>query len=55
MGGAAGDDGESKDSFDDEVADLQKRVEHLNYVARRKLVVHDRWIESVQKSVAKLD
>lgn len=51
---SAGNNGESSVGFDQEVAALQKRIEQINYVARRKLVVHDRWIESVQESVAKL-
>ncbi len=50
----AGSDGEAKIKFDNEIEALQKRIEQVNYAARRKLVVHDCWIESVQKSVAKL-
>ena len=46
--------GECKTSFDREINALQTRIERINFSSRKKMVVHDRWIESVQKSVAKL-
>ncbi len=50
---AAGRDGECTATFDFEVASLQKRIERINFGSRKKMVVQDHWIESVQESVAK--
>ncbi len=51
---AAATSGESTVRFDRQIDALQNRVERIHFVARRKMVVHDHWIESVQESVAKL-
>ena len=50
----AGADGECQSNFDREINALQARIARINFSSRKKMVVHDRWIESVQKSVAKL-
>jgi len=51
---SARDNGECKNQFDNEINNLQNKIEKLNYVARQKMVTHDRWTEAVQESVAKL-
>ena len=47
------DHGESHRRFDSEVRELQHRIEKMNFQSRQKMVLHDRWTESVQKAVAK--
>jgi preprotein translocase subunit SecA len=46
--------GECDRRFDKEIQLLQQRIERLNFEARRSMVIHDNWIESVQETVAKL-
>jgi len=46
--------GECRTNFDKQINDLQTRIEKIGFNARRKMVVHDKWMESVQESVAKL-
>ncbi|MEM7457712.1 MAG: hypothetical protein AAF456_25510, partial [Planctomycetota bacterium] len=49
---SASSNGECRKSFDREIRRLQLRIEKLSYATRKKLVVHDNWLESVQKTVA---
>ena len=46
--------GECRSDFDQQIKALQARIELIGFNNRKKMVVHDRWMESVQKSVAKL-
>lgn len=46
--------GECAANFDNEIVSLQDKIEKTNYTLRQRMVTHDRWTESVQKSVAKL-
>lgn len=46
--------GESKSNYEPHVRKLQRRIEKLRFDARRKMVMYDNWLESVQESVAKL-
>ncbi|MFK7769632.1 MAG: preprotein translocase subunit SecA [Mariniblastus sp.] len=46
--------GECRSNFDSQIRALQARIELIGFKNRKKMVVHDRWMESVQKSVAKL-
>ncbi len=48
----AGAGGECKRGFDKEISRLQDRIEKMNFAQRQKMVVHDNWVETVQKSVA---
>ncbi len=46
--------GECRQTFDSQIEDLQTRIEKIGFNARRKMVVHDKWMETVQESIAKL-
>lgn len=46
--------GECRTSFDHHIRALQKNIERHNFSARRDMVIHDRWMESVQESVARM-
>jgi len=46
--------GECRANFDPHVRALQIRIEKIGFASRKKMVVHDRWTETVQESVAKL-
>ena len=46
--------GECHRNFDSELSELQIKIEKIGFEARKKMVVHDRWMESVQESVAKM-
>ena len=45
--------GECRHSFTKEINDLQAKIERINFASRKKLVVHDNWMETVQESIAK--
>ena len=40
--------------YDRSVRELQSHIEKLKFASRQKMVLHDNWIESVQRAVAKL-
>ncbi len=46
--------GECRGNYDTAIRELQTRIEKIHFAARQKMVLHDRWTESVQKTVAKL-
>ena len=46
--------GECRSSYDTQIKALQKRIELIGFSSRKKMVIHDRWMESVQESVAKI-
>jgi preprotein translocase subunit SecA len=46
--------GECRANFDAHIRALQNRIERIGFASRKKMVVHDRWMETVQESVAKL-
>jgi preprotein translocase subunit SecA len=46
--------GECRHNFDTRIRDLQERIEKMGFASRKKMVIHDRWMETVQKSVARL-
>ncbi len=46
--------GESRTNFDPSIRSLQNRIEKMKFAERKNLVIHDRWMETVQESVAKL-
>lgn len=48
------DSGECQVSFTKEIADLQNKIEQISFNARRKMMKQDNWLESAQKSFAKL-
>ncbi len=45
--------GECRSNFDHQIRALQTRIESIGFNNRKKMVVHDNWMESVQESVAK--
>ena len=46
--------GECRANFDANIRALQTRIERIGFASRKKMVVHDHWMETVQESVAKL-
>jgi preprotein translocase subunit SecA len=46
--------GECRANFGPQIRALQNRIERIAFASRKKMVIHDRWMETVQESVAKL-
>lgn len=45
--------GETRDDFNEAVRDLQLRLEQNGLESRRRMVAHDKWLESVQSTLAR--
>ena len=45
---------ECKNNYEDDIKQLQQKIESISFAARKKMVLHDQWIETAQESLSKM-